>query len=274
VTNSVGNSTETKTGYIKVTEAISGTVTIVNFEDFTWGALKYHSMANGSLDVPGAFEIAENPAPDAVNPSVTVGKFTRAFDGNPWAGFWANISPSLDLATKKYVHVKVYKSRITPLKFKVEGGTGDPKTLEIFSLFEQTKANAWEDIVFDFSSMSSKYPIIAFMPDFSDPVDLTDNIEIYFDDILLSEDMVLSVSPLETSKFSCYPNPVVDNVLVGNLENINSIAITNVLGKTIFTQKVNSTSQRIDMSNVPSGVYIISATDNSGNLSCMKLIKK
>jgi PKD repeat protein len=274
VTNSAGNSTETKTGFIKVSDAVSGTTTIVNFEDFTWGALTYHPMANGSLDVPAAFEIADNPAPDAVNSSASVGKFTRAFDGNPWAGFWANISPSLDLATKKYVHVKVYKTRISPLKFKVEGGTGDPKTLEIFSLFEQTKANAWEDIVFDFSSMSSKYPIVAFMPDFADPVDLTDNIEIYFDDILLSKDLVLSVKPLETNKFSCYPNPVVDDVLVGNLENINSIAITNVLGKTILIQKANSTSQRIDMKNIPSGVYIISVTDNSGNSSSMKLIKK
>jgi hypothetical protein len=122
--------------------------------------------------------------------------------------------------------------------------------------------------------MSSKYPIVAFMPDFADPVDLTDNIEIYFDDILLSKDLVLSVKPLETNKFSCYPNPVVDDVLVGNLENINSIAITNVLGKTILIQKANSTSQRIDMKNIPSGVYIISVTDNSGNSSSMKLIKK
>ncbi len=275
VTNSAGNSTETKTGYIKVSDAVSGTYTIVNFEDFTWGALTYHSMANGSLDVPAAFEIVDNPAPDAVNPSASVGKFTRTFDGNPWAGFWANIAPSLDLASKKYVHVKVYKPRISPMKFKLEGGaTGDPKTLEIFSLSEQTKADAWEDIVFDFSSMSSKYPIVAFMPDFADPVDLTSNIEIYFDDILLSKDMVLSLNPLEANKFSCYPNPVVDKVLVGNLKNINSISITNVLGKTILSQKVNSASERIDMQNFPSGVYIISVTDNSGNSSSMKLMKK
>ncbi len=276
VTNSVGNSTATKTGFIKVTQPASGSTTIVNFEDNTWGLLTRHSMANGSLDfVPTTFDIVDNPAPDAVNSSAKVGKFTRAFDGNPWAGFWANIAPSLDLATKKYIHVKVYKPRISPLKFKLEGGaTGDPKTLEIFSIVDPTKADAWEDIVFDFSSMSSKYPIVAFMPDFLDPVNLTDNIDIYFDDILLSKDLVLSVKPIEANKFVCYPNPVVDNVLVSNLMNINSIAIKNVLGKTILNQKVNSTTQKIDMQKFSSGIYIISVTDNSGNSSSMKLMKK
>ncbi|MCX6223929.1 MAG: T9SS type A sorting domain-containing protein, partial [Bacteroidia bacterium] len=52
----------------------------------------------------------------------------------------------------------------------------------------QTMVNAWEDMVFDYSGKTGTYPIIAFMPDFADPVNLTEDIDIYFDDIILNND--------------------------------------------------------------------------------------
>jgi hypothetical protein len=43
-------------------------------------------------------------------------------------------------------------------------------------------------MVFDFSEKTGTYPIIALLPDFVDPVGLTEDIDIYFDDIILNND--------------------------------------------------------------------------------------
>jgi hypothetical protein len=75
-------------------------------------------MANGHLDVPEAFAIVANPLQDDVNGSDRVMKFTRAFDGNPWAGFCVYYRNQIDMTTNKYMHVKVLKPRISPLHFQ------------------------------------------------------------------------------------------------------------------------------------------------------------
>jgi len=201
VTNSAGTDTEAKTGFITVTEQQTGPATIVDFEDNTWGILTYHTMANGHIDTPEAYEIVDNPLSAGINTSAKVGKFTRAFDGNPWAGFWAGCAPSVDATTNKFVHVKVLKTRISPIKFKLEGGSGTPATLEAPSTRNQTLVDTWEDMVFDFSTMSGTYPTVAFMPDFEDPITITADIVIYFDDIVINTSAVpLSVANYNYSR--------------------------------------------------------------------------
>jgi hypothetical protein len=146
-----------------------------------------HSMANGHLDADTTnFGIVDNPDVSGNNTSTKVVKFTRAFDGNPWAGFWATLNDSIDVTTNKYLHVKVWKPRISPLHFKLQGGpNGDS---EIPSMYAQTVVNGWEDIVFDFSAKTGKYKLIVFMPDFEDPVTLTEDFVMYFDDFILNND--------------------------------------------------------------------------------------
>lgn len=135
-------------------------------------------------------EMTLSPNPDRngsnVNISSNVVKFVRDKDGVPWGGFWSTLKSPIDVTQNKYLHVKVWKPRISPVKFKIEGGTAG--NLEIESKYPQTKTNEWEDMVFDLSSKTGTYPTIAFMPDFEDPVTLSDDIVIYFDDIVLNND--------------------------------------------------------------------------------------
>lgn len=49
----------------------------------------------------------------------------------------------------------------------------------------QTKVGEWETIVFNFSEKTGTWNVIAFMPDFADPIDLEEDIVIYFDNIRL-----------------------------------------------------------------------------------------
>jgi len=142
-------------------------------------------MLNGEND-QSSMTIVPNPDPTGVNLSDYVVEFKRDMDGFPWDGFWSSLPSTIDVTTNKFVHAKVWKPRISPIKFKIEGGAAG--TIEIFSKYEQTKVNEWEDIVFDFSDKTGTYPIIAFLPDFADPVNLTEDITIYFDDIILNND--------------------------------------------------------------------------------------
>jgi len=148
----------------------------------------------GGDDDNSYLELIPNPDPSGVNLSPYVIHYLRDMDGVPWGGFW---SPTeVDITTNKYVHVKVWKPRISPLHFKLEGGASG--THEVESMYPQTMTNAWEDIVFDFSEFDGTYPIIGFFPDFEDPLTLTEDIDIYFDDIILSDDPNPFPAPAQT----------------------------------------------------------------------------
>jgi len=72
---------------------------------------------------------------------------------------------------------------------------------------------------FDFTSKTGVYPTISFMPDFEDPLTLTSDIVIYFDDILLNNDPNPIVAGLpvgqKTNDVTIYPVPF-NNFLVIN----------------------------------------------------------
>ncbi len=167
-------------------------------------------MLNNPLTDLSMMTIVANPDPDGINMSSMVVDFLRDKDGWPWGGFWSTLDMPLDLTTNKYVHVMVWKPRISPVKFKVQDGpTYD---LEVFSMNDQTVTNQWQDMVFDFSEKSGQWNTIVFMPDFSDPVNLTDDITIYFDNIRVNDD----------------PNPMTStnvtfNVDMTNAENFNPL---------------------------------------------------
>ncbi|MFU8843429.1 MAG: T9SS type A sorting domain-containing protein [Bacteroidales bacterium] len=140
----------------------------------------------GGADDASTMTVVPNPDPSGINTSARVVKFERDKDGVPWGGFWSSLPMPVDVTVNKYVHVKVWKPRISPIKFKLEGGAAG--TLEVESMNAQTEVYAWEDMVFDFSSKTGEYPVIAFMPDFEDPLTLTEDIVIYFDDIIVNND--------------------------------------------------------------------------------------
>jgi hypothetical protein len=142
-------------------------------------------MMGGTSD-SSTMTVVPNPDPSGINTSNYVTQYVRDKDGIPWGGFWSALPTPVDVTVNKYVHVKVWKPRISPIKFKIEGGAAG--NLEIASITPQTLIGAWEEVVFDFSTKTGTYPTIAFMPDFEDPLTLTSDIVIYFDDIIINND--------------------------------------------------------------------------------------
>ncbi len=141
------------------------------------------NLMAGGEDDDSYFDVVFNPYQNEANPSHRVGKFFRSQHGLPWGGFWSAIPEPFDMSEHKYVYVDVWKSRISPVKFKVEGGPGG--TFEFESMQPQTQVYEWETLVFHFPDADGEYPVIAFMPDFEDPLELDEDIIIYFDNIRL-----------------------------------------------------------------------------------------
>jgi hypothetical protein len=69
-----------------------------------------------------------------------------------------------------------------------------------------------------------------------------------------------SVSELDTNKLSYYPNPVTDVLNIANDKIITDVSVINILGKTVMSKTVNSTTTQIDMTSLPSGNYFIKVT--------------
>jgi hypothetical protein len=256
---------------------------VLDFEDGTWGRLTPHVMGNGEWDnnpphaVEETFLIVNNPDISGINQSMKVMQFTRRGTTNgglPWGGFWANVAPPLDLTTDKYVHVKVYKPRISPLHYKVEGGTTVPPAFELPSLNSQTTPNVWEEIIFYFPDATGTYPVTSFMPDFEDPLTITGDITIYFDDIEINNDPnVTGINDPKAIMFAVYPNPVTTTLNIANVRDASKVTVTNILGQQVMNyENLNTGILVVNTDQLVKGMYIVNVYKN-GNVASKKFLK-
>jgi hypothetical protein len=167
------------------------------------------------------------------------------------------------------MYVDVWKPRISPLRFKLEDGpTPD---LEIESMVPQTEIEQWETVVFDFSEKSGEWNIIAFMPDFSNPVNLEEDIVIYFSDIRLGDEPDFATNietklefPQEFGIEQNYPNPFnpTTNIHYQVPERADvTLEVFNILGQKVATLVDESLSAgfyqvTFDGSQLASGLYL------------------
>ena len=217
--------------------------------------------------------LVPNPDATGINTSNWVVKFVRDKDGVPWGGFWS--PTAVDVTNYQYMHVKVWKPRISPIKFKIQGGTaGD---LETFSTGPQTSTGVWEDMVFDFTSKTGPYPTISFMPDFEDPLTLTNDIVIYFDDIILNNDpnpIVTGLGIMKANNFTVYPVPFNNFLTVNTTVDLKSVIITSAIGQQVVKmENLSVGTTTTNTSELATGLYFVTFYPKSGNPYIMKIMK-
>ena len=96
-----------------------------------------------------------------------------------------------------------------------------------------------------------------------------------------AEDYTINVSPSEDLGLSevnkttiqVYPNPVVDFLSINTKERIKVVTITDITGKLISNVKFNSKENKVDFSDLASGVYIVKIETEKG-IKSFKVIKK
>ncbi len=179
----------------------------------TFESLKMNLMSAGDN---GSLMVVPNPDPTGINTSSNVVKFVRG-KGDPWGGFYATLPTPIDLDANKFVHVKVWKPRISPVKFKLEN-----PNFEVASINPQTVVNGWEELVFEFPTAVGEYTKIVFMPDFEDPLTLTDYITIYFDDIVINNDPAVGSAAVQIMEN--YEN-IPLNIMLGGAEDLSGFTL-------------------------------------------------
>lgn len=92
-------------------------------------------------------------------------------------------------------------------------------------------------------------------------------------DVTIDATVFLSTSTISNIDFSCYPNPVVDELHISAKSIIDTITIFNLLGQQVINQNVNSNSAAVTMSHLKSGIYMVEITSN-GAKTTAKILKK
>ncbi len=103
----------------------------------------------------------------------------------------------------------------------------------------------------------------------SNPAIVTNTFDTKFVTLLSTVDNTLG-------NFIMYPNPSNDQVtfsMENNVETIQSLSITDVLGKTVMTLNDNSSNEiNVDVSNLSKGVYLVEITSESNLKAIKKLV--
>ena len=83
-----------------------------------------------------------------------------------------------------------------------------------------------------------------------------------------------SVAEISTeSKLSVYPNPAINQLTLVAENKLKNVQLLDAMGKTVLVQTVNSSRVIVDLSEVPSGIYLLRATDDKHTL-LQKVVKE
>ncbi|MCU7615925.1 T9SS type A sorting domain-containing protein [Chryseobacterium sp. PBS4-4] len=80
------------------------------------------------------------------------------------------------------------------------------------------------------------------------------------------------VSQVKTNKVKVYPNPFSDVINISDTENVKSIYVTDMVGRTLRT--IENPSSVIYLNDLKSGMYILSLVMKDGSKQSLKVIKK
>ncbi|MEZ0485133.1 hypothetical protein [Fibrella aquatica] len=176
----------------KATTEVSKTVSIVNPVllplDFETPGQTY-TFANFD---GGNTSVIDNPKSGGINTSAKVGRMIKGA-GQPWGGSLITLGGSIDFSTNKTVSMKVFSPRVgAKVLLKVEN-KGDG-SVNFEKEVVTTKANAWEELLFDYSAINTTktYQNIVLIFDNGTPGNGSANFTFYFDDIKL----VSAVKPI------------------------------------------------------------------------------
>lgn len=137
----------------------------------------------------GDASVVANPQSNGINTSAKVGKMVKN-PGQVWGGSWIGLSSSIDFSANKYFRMKVFSPRVgAKVLLKVENAGNAAFNFE--KEVATTVANAWEDLVFDYTAINTAntYEHIVLIFDLGTQGDGTANFTFLFDDIRLTNSL-------------------------------------------------------------------------------------
>ncbi|MAP99899.1 MAG: RNA-binding protein [Flavobacteriaceae bacterium] len=109
----------------------------------------------------------------------------------------------------------------------------------------------------------------------SGTIDVLNNVNIN-STLTVIEGQTLSVSSLELSEINIYPNPADDFITIDTINSLEGaiISIFDINGRRVLNYKQNANSNKVDVSSLSIGEYIIRVVTADGLMASKKLIKK
>lgn len=102
------------------------------------------------------FSFVANPASGGINTSAKVGKFTRGFEA--WSGTYSPLDNPIDMSKGKKIKVYVYNPDAAlvgkKLNVELENGSSIANGIAVLKV-PVTKSGQWEELVFDFGTISA-----------------------------------------------------------------------------------------------------------------------
>jgi hypothetical protein len=217
-------------------------------------------------DNPAYCAVTDNPDATDPNTSAKVGVLEVAATANQWAGMYSitAITPFKWSADNAVIKILVYKDVISDFDLKFETLTASEWAHEV--RVSNTVTDEWEELTFDFSEYigdTNTISRIVIIPDF--PATRTAGSLNYIDNIDFGLGANTSVSNKTNSMFRFYPNPVKNLLYIDGQANT-VVNLYNIIGTQVMTKVINSTSDRIDVSDLTSGIYLIKAGNQSEKL--------
>lgn len=158
---------------------------------------------------------------------------------------------------------------VLPEKMKVFLGSAANSTAQTIELWDNDNIEnyEYETAEINYTPTANGVFYLGFQA-YSDADQFTlsvDNVKVYV--------KTMSVADLDNNKIAHYPNPVKDVLNIVDTKEISSIGVYDLSGKQVFTQNVNNKQAQINVSNLPTGVYIVKANVN-GEVKTFKIVKK
>ena len=234
------------------------------------------------------FEGAQNSTIE-VDPTLSsnkVVKVVKSATAQPWAGTTVTaaaelgFSPAIPLTvTDSKMNVRVWSPDAgIQVRLKVEDHSNGAVSVETEAT--TTVANGWQTLEFNFNNQasgtaafnaSSVYDKASIFFNFGVNGATAGEKTYYFDDVQFGA--ALGVNTFNTPKVRIYPNPTSGIVTIEANSVIESITVYNVLGQEMLSQKGNSASETLNISNFKSGVYLVKTTSN-GKTATSRIVKE
>ncbi|MEC4003791.1 GEVED domain-containing protein [Flavobacterium sp. SUN052] len=87
-------------------------------------------------------------------------------------------------------------------------------------------------------------------------------------------DPSLGTNSFNSTTFNYYPNPVKDVLNLNYSETISKVQVINLLGQEVSIKNINATQGQVDMSQLPSGTYLVKVTAENNEVKTIKVIKQ
>lgn len=167
-----------------------------------------------------------------------------------------------DVFNVKLVDFAGTNAEVTALEININGGTTP-----------QLVANQWVSVDVPITALGGVVSNNLTRSDVAQIGITTANVSnVWYDNIYLHKNTVLSNETFSASSISMYPNPAKDLVSINAFDTIDSVSVINVLGQIVLTKVVNSNNFSLDISELKSGQYFLSLESNDAKV-VKKLIK-